>query len=151
QSTDATPSDYFALAQLYLKKGDWNNFRGTMHIVLGARRGGIQPAHLSFYISSLLDKKELEDADVWLQSLEKMAPNHFETMRFRAKYLFLRENYEAAGKLAMAFLENPNAQPQDRGTQLQSVAELMESFSELLQAQGKRAAAAEFMDKADRL
>ncbi len=111
KGADATPDDYFTLAQLYLKKGDWNNYDNRMHSVLGAQKGAVQPERLIFYINTLLEKKQLDDADNWLQTLEKTAPNHFDTVRLRAEYQFLRGNYKAAGDLAMAFLDNPNAQP----------------------------------------
>ena len=37
KGTDATPDDYFTLAKLYLKKGDWNSYENRMHSVLGAQ------------------------------------------------------------------------------------------------------------------
>ena len=51
KDTDATPDDYFSLAQLYLRKGDWNNYENRMHSVLGAQKGTVQPAHVVFYIN----------------------------------------------------------------------------------------------------
>ena len=106
-----------------------------MHSVLGAQKGAVQPAYLVFYINTLLEKKQLDDADNWLQTLERTtrrrrrcrergrSPNLFDTVRLRAEYQFLRGNYKAAGNLAMAFLDNPDAQPQDRGQQLLLVAQ----------------------------
>jgi tetratricopeptide (TPR) repeat protein len=51
----------------------------------------------------------------------------------------------------MAFLNNPRAQPQDRGQQLLLVAKLMETFSDQLKADGKSVIAGGFAEKADTL
>ncbi len=124
--------------------------------MLGAQKGAVQPAYLIFYVNSLLEKNQLEDADKWLQILERKeqdggAPNLFDTVRLRAEYQFLRGNYSVAGNLAMAFLDNPEAQPQDRGHQLCCVAQVMETFSDRLRAEGKQIVADGFREKADTL
>ncbi len=111
----------------------------------------MQPAYLIFYINTLLERKQLDDADKWLQTLEKSAPNLFDTVRLRAEHHFLRGSYEAAGNLAMAFLDNPRAEPRDRGQQLLLVAQVMERFSDRLKAEGKRVIAGGFAEKADAL
>ena len=111
----------------------------------------MQPAHLVFYIHTLLEKKELDNAENWLQTLERTVPNLFDTVRLRAECRFLRGDYKAAGEGPMAFLDNPLAQPQDRGQQLLLVAKVMESFSDRLKAEGKQVVAGGFVDKADTL
>ena len=113
-----------------------------MHSVLGAQKGAVQPDTSSSTSIRSWRRKQLDDADNWLQTLEKTAPNHFDTVRLRAEYQFLRGNYKAAGDLAMAFLDNPDAQPKDRGQQLLLVAQVMEKFSDRLKAEGKQAVAA---------
>ncbi len=165
KSTDATPADYYALAQLYLRKGDWKSYSDQMHSLLGNQKGDVQTAYLVFYISSLLEKKLLDDADNWLQTLEKvdkekekamsaedrrnLAHNFFETARLRAEYYFFSDKYKDAHDSAMAFLDNPDAQPPDRGQQLLLVAELMEKFADQARAHGKPADV--FAKEADKL
>ncbi len=151
KNTDAKPDDYFNLAKLYLKKGDWTSYENEMRSVLGAQRGAVQQGQLVFYINTLLEKNQLDDADKWLLTLEKTAPNHFDTIRLRAEYQFLRGNYGAARDVAMAFLDNPNAQPPNRGQQVLLVAQVMEKFSDRLKAAGKQVVAAGFGEKADTL
>ena len=56
KDTDATPDDYFGLAQLYLRKGDWNSYHDRMHSVLGGQKGVVPPAYVIFYIATLLGK-----------------------------------------------------------------------------------------------
>ena len=162
KGADVTPDDYFSLAKLYLKKGDWTNYEKRMHGVLGAQKGAVQPSYLVFYINSLLERKDLEDAHNWLQTLEKTAPDLFDTARLGAEYKFLRGNaaasaaeasgfYKAASDQARAFLDNPRAQPPGRAQQLLRVAQLMESFSDRLKAEGKQVAARAFAEKADNI
>ena len=103
------------------------------------------------FISALLERKELDEADNWLATLEKFVPNSFETVRLRAEYLFLRGKQDEAFDLAMGFLDNPNAVPKDRGQQLALVAQVMESFADRLKASSNLVAAKKFADKAETL
>jgi len=151
KGADATPDDQFDLAQLYLKKGDWPRYNNRMHSVLAAQKGIAHIQCLVFYITTLLENKKLDDVEKWLARLEKAAPNLFETVQLRAEYQFLCGNYKAAGDLAMAFLDNPKAQPNIRGKQLFLVATLMEKFGDRLKADGKRNDAKDFAEKADGL
>ena len=150
QGPGATPDDYFSLAQLYLRKGDWPGYIHRMNRVLGAQKV-VPPAHIAFHVSALLERKELDEADNWLKILEKTVPNLFDTVRLRAEYLFLRGDYKAAGERAMAFLDNPLAEPKDRGQQLLSVAQVMEEFSDRLKTEGKQGIAGGFAENADML
>ena len=153
KGADATPEDSFTLAKLYLRKNDWDNYQKQMHGVLGAGKGAMQPHHLVFYISSLLEKKDLDDADNWLKALEKIAPHYFDTVRLRSDYLFLRGDYKAAEDLALAFAlyPDPHAEPSNHGQQLLLVAQIMETFCDRLKAAGKDVLAEEFGAKADML
>ena len=150
KDANATPDDYFSLAKLYLKKDDWTNYREQMHNVLGTRRG--QPAGLPGLLhQSLLERKELDEADNWLTTLEKVAPNNFDAVRLRAEYPSSVARQDEAGDLAMAFLENFNALPKDRGQQLALVAQLMEGLANRLKAAGDQVRASKFMEKAETL
>ena len=156
QSADAASDDYFELAKLYLKKGDWTSYEDRMHSALGAQKGVMQLGCVIFYIQSLLERKQLADIDKWLQILERNekdggAANLFDTVRLRAEYEYLRGDYKAAGNLAMAFLDNPNAHPQDRGQQLLLVAKTMETFGNWARAEGKPDLAGGFTERADTL
>ena len=167
QAADATPDDSFTLAKLYLKKGDWASFDKRMQNVLGNQKGTVQPAILFFYIATLLDKKQFNDADNWLKTLEKedkekekeMTPeeraalthNFFDTVRLRAEYHFLRGEYAAALNLMMDFLANPDSQPKDRGQQLLLSALAVEKFGDRLKTMDKAGEAGRFSAKADEL
>jgi tetratricopeptide (TPR) repeat protein len=151
KSADVSLDDYFTLAKLYLKKGDWTNFSQQMHSVLGAQKGELKLDHLIFYISSLLEKKELDEANNWLQTLDKNAPGLFDTVRLKAEYQFLRGNYVDAFDLATKFLDDHPVQARARGPQLLAVAHVMEQFSDRLKTAGKLAIAQKFSEKADTL
>ncbi len=151
KANDATPDDRFGLAELYLKTGDWTSYRNLMHSLLSPQIGAPKSEYLVAYINSLLERKELDEAIRWLETLEKTAPNVFGTARLKAEYQFLCGSYSAASNLALAFLDNPRAQPQDHGRQLLLVAALLEEFGDRLTAQGKPAIASGFLEKADSL
>ena len=84
------PNDHFALANLYLHAGNRPDYEEQMHSLVGGDHP--QPVFLMSYISTLLDRKEFEDADNWLQVLEKTVPDGYETMSFRADYFIRRES-----------------------------------------------------------
>ena len=153
RGSDATPDDRLTLARLYLRKGDWSDYCNEMHTVLGTQKGAAQPGILVFYVSTLLERKEFEDAENWLKALEKSAPDLFETVQLRAEYQFLHHEYKAAAALVMDFALNPkpHAQPQDHGQQVFLAAQAMEKFGERLQAEGKQVEANEFEEQAGRL
>ena len=74
QATNAPAADYFALAQLYLKIGDWNSYDERMRGVLGGQRRPVQP-HTSFSTSKCsCRKRSCDDANTWLLTLEKAVP-----------------------------------------------------------------------------
>jgi len=153
RGSDATPDDRLTLARLYLRRGQWADYCNEMHSVLGTQKGAAQPSILVFYVGSLLEKKEFEDADNWLKALEKIAPDLFETVQLRAEYEFLHRDYKAAAALVMDFALNPrpHVQPQDHGQQVFMAAQAMEKFGDRLQAEGKRVEASEFQEQAGRL
>ena len=106
---NATPEDFFALAQLYLKKGDWTSYENQMHSVLGTRKSACSP-HTSSSTSPRSWRKstsmtptngcDLEKVDkekeqtMSKQERSKLAHNFFDTVRLRAEYQFLRGDYE---------------------------------------------------------
>jgi tetratricopeptide (TPR) repeat protein len=146
---DAALEDNFTLAQLYLKKGDKVAYEERMRSVLGASR--VQTRHIVFYINTLLDRKEFEDADRWLLKLEKAAPNNFDTVRTRAEYLFRLNDYAAARDKVVTYVDNLDPKSPDRPQQLYLVAGLMEEFAGRLRGDNKQVAAADFDAKADLL
>ena len=93
-------------------------------------------------------KDEAKEKTLSKQEKANLPHNSFDVVVRRAEYHFLRGNYAAAGDLAMAFLDNPDAQPQDREQQLLRVAVLMENFSDRLKAEDKPAVAKDFGEKA---
>jgi cellulose synthase operon protein C len=150
---NATIDDNFILAQLYLRRNAWNRYVQLMRDgVLASKKGSPKTEYLVFYIDSLLQKNVLEDADNWLQTLEKSSPDLFDTVRLRAEYKFLRGEHKAASDLVMDFLNNPRAQPQARWQQLLFVAQEIEKFADQLKkAEQEPKLAAALAEDADRL
>ena len=123
----------------------------------------------------ILEKEDKEKEQAMTPEERANIPrNFFDTVRLRAEYQFLSGElamhqagqmsdpdqkekrrkealrcYDAAGNLVMAFLENPDGQPQDRGQRQLFVALAMEKFSDRLKMTGQPDLAAEFLKNAD--
>jgi tetratricopeptide (TPR) repeat protein len=175
KAPDATADDRYTLAQLYLKKCDseadpalktryMGAYEEQMHVVLGAKR--VQSRFLISYIIELMDRKEYEDADRWIGTLEKAMhnprdpdlkiqidplPDPFESMRIRAEYLYRRGQYRELGDKAESYIYNLDPRSNDRGQQLLLTAGLLESCANRLKADHQPDIAAEFMSKAEKL
>jgi tetratricopeptide (TPR) repeat protein len=123
----------------------------------------------------ILEKEDKEKEQAMTPEERANVPrNFFDTVRLRAEYQFLSGElamhqagqtsdpdqkekrrkealrcYDAASNLIMAFLENPDGQPQDRGQRQLFVALAMEKFSDRLKMTGQPDLAAEFLKNAD--
>ena len=160
KAPDATPDDRFSLGQLYLRKCDMaadeaekTRYRAAydeqMRVVLGGKH--VLPRYLISYIIALMDRKEYEDADRWLGTLEKAAggpddqdskihfdspPNQFEALRIRAEYLYRRGQYSELAAKAEKYIDALALDPKTKGLgqQYLLVAGLLEGYSNRLKA-----------------
>lgn len=90
--------DQFLLAQLYERVGDVNHARDRMLKLLAAEADN--PRHLCYQVRSLLRQGLLNDAQLWLEKLEQVAPEGLPTAELRARYLAARgQGTEAADLL----------------------------------------------------
>jgi tetratricopeptide (TPR) repeat protein len=175
KAPDATPDDHFSLAQLYMRKCDLETdigektrykaaYEDQMRVVLGSNH--VQPRYLVSYIMALMDRKEYEDADRWLGTMEKAIrdphdpgvkiqfnpqPEPSDALQIRAEYLYRRGQYRELADKAESYVYNLNPQAKDRGAQIHFVAGLLEAFGGRLKADHQPVIAAEFLSKADNL
>ena len=173
KAPDATPDDRFLLARLYLRKCDMeageaektryrSAYEEQMRVILGAKR--VQPRYLFSYILALMERKEYEDADRWLGTLEKAIqnpndqdlkihfeplPTPFEAMQIRAEYLYRQGQYTELADKADNYVYN--LKTPDRGDQIHLVAGLLEGYANRLKADHQPAVAGGFMSKAETL
>ena len=175
KAPDATLEDHFSLGQLYLRKCDLEadeavktryraGYEQQMRIILGGNH--VQPRYVISYIIALMDRKEYEDADRWLGTLEKAIqnpgdkdlrihfespPDPFEALRLRAEYLYRRGQYKELGNKADDYVYNLKSEAPNRGDQIHLVAGFLEGFSNRLKADHQPDVAKAFMVKAEGL
>jgi tetratricopeptide (TPR) repeat protein len=147
-SRDVRNEDRCVLAQLYLRTGNKPAYEEQMHALIGGDHP--EPMYLRSYIGTLLDRKEFEDADRWLQVLEKAAPDASETMCVRAEYFFRKSQYTDLANLVQNYVFRLDPQSPDRGRQVHLAAQMLDDFARRLKSEGKPEAAA-LVDKAEKL
>ena len=90
---------------------------------------GTEPRYLVAYVNALLDHGEMNNADIYLERLEKISPNLSDSVALRARMLVVKNEPEKALDLLKAFVDKPNAQPPDRNVRLRAVASCLEYLS----------------------
>lgn len=117
----ANEQDLFLLAQLYELDGDWTKAQRQM--VEGVQAHPRNLTYLADYIRALLRHKRVEDAQVYLDTLERLASQQPGTVKIRARVL----HAQGKGTEAVAALTKL---AQDDPTQVGQVAALLEELGE---------------------
>jgi tetratricopeptide (TPR) repeat protein len=134
-------TDNFMLADLYNKTGDWSKYVRTMRSVMG--NGGADDVnYVRSYARALIDRGEVEEAQVWYARLKRMAPNDLDTANLEARLLFRSGDYPRLLQL----LEKYGAQADSRAW----AAAFADSFAENLNQTGKAEQAETFWGLAER-
>ena len=145
----ATPQDRFLLWQLYLAQGAWAKAGEQMQSLLATPAP--RPAYVAAYTAALLERKETQDAELWLTQLEKLAPNHVSTTSLRAELLFQRGQYVQALDLVNRFVGKVDAQPADEAERSRLVSLILERFARRLTQPDQQEMAKRFMFDAEAL
>ena len=143
------PADRFVLARLYLAKGDWVN--GSRHMrTLLASHGG-EPQYVAAYAEFLLARNEIQEAELWLPQLEKIAPDRYSTIVLRAQAMIARRRPEEAIAHLKGFLKGTETDPEKRLTRMAVVATTLNDFSFRAKKVGDDEAAAKLASEAEAL
>jgi tetratricopeptide (TPR) repeat protein len=121
------PEEQFLLSRLYLLDGDWANASRQMRNLLVYH--GDEPRYLVTYITALLGRREVSEAETWLEWLETLVPEQYTTVALRAEDLFYRGRFEQAAKLLQEFLEKHDSQPTDRVSRLKLISASLQEFA----------------------
>jgi tetratricopeptide (TPR) repeat protein len=92
-----TGEDQFLLAQLYERVGDPNRSRDRMLRLLSAEADNVR--YLAYQVRSLLRQGILNDAQLWLEKLEQVAPDSLTAAELRARSLAARGQGAEAAEL----------------------------------------------------
>jgi len=145
----AAPQDRFLLWQLYLAQGAWAKASEQMQSLLASDKD--RPAYVTAYAAALLERKETQDAELWLTRLEGLAPTHFSTVSLRAELLFQRGQYVQALDLMNRFVGKVDAQPADEAERSRLVSLILERFARRLTEPDQQETAKRFLFDAEDL
>jgi cellulose synthase operon protein C len=134
-------ADNFMLADLYNRTGDWSKYVRTMRGVMG-NGGADNLSYVRSYARALVDRGEVEEAQVWHNRLKRLAPSDLDTANVEARLLFRSADYPRLLQL----LEKYGAQADSRAW----AAAFADSFAENLNQKGKTEQAEKFWELAER-
>jgi len=95
----------FSLATLYLREKDWLQTNKHMRALLASH--GKELRFLAAYVAMLMDRNEMQEAGLWLDRLEELAPDNSLTLTLRAESLVRRQQTDLAIERMHKFLERP--------------------------------------------
>ena len=147
--TSATPDDRFILARLYRNAGNWIK---AGDVLRGLVASNVRDSrYLEFYIDLLLEHNEMSSARSYLDRLEKLAPNSFNTISRKADLLCATNQRPQAFETLKDFVDNVDAQPRDRGLRLRMVAEKLADLAAQSTKPEQASFAAQAIDLAESL
>jgi tetratricopeptide (TPR) repeat protein len=141
------PEVLFTLAKAYLDEGRWDKFKERMRQLVDDH--GNEPRYVATFAEALVERKELQEAEVWLKQLEQIAPDDFATVRLRAEFEVAHRRFVLALTALKRYLESPTATNSDRAARLLRVATSMEKFAGKLRQDGQNTVAETFADEAE--
>ncbi|AGA26775.1 tetratricopeptide repeat protein [Singulisphaera acidiphila] len=103
----STPDEQFVLAQLYESGGDWPRAHSLMLGLLST--DGENTLYLAAFTRSLIRQGQTDEAQTWLDRLEKALPEHPQTIELKARLLAARDHGTDAATLLKDYVKNKDA------------------------------------------
>ena len=125
-----SPAVKAILAQLYLSEKNW--LKGLEQLRSLATSQEHEPRYLALYIDQLLQHRETAEAELWLdrlEKLEKLAPEDFSTVAFKARALVQRGESAKALQTLRVYRDQQVAEPATGTARFGQVAALLESLA----------------------
>ncbi|HEY0983603.1 tetratricopeptide repeat protein [Schlesneria sp.] len=91
------PDDHWLLASLYQMEGDLKKWRSELRRSISDRKE--DPRFLAAFVKLNLMEKEIPQAEVYLETLERLVPNDLLTLDLKAQVLFARNRYHEVATL----------------------------------------------------
>jgi tetratricopeptide (TPR) repeat protein len=127
-----------ALAQLYLGENDWSKASSLLHTLVSTHER--DPRYLSLFVLQLLKHREFDEANIWMQRLEKAAPNEFPTASLKAAVLVEHGDVDAAIKTLGDSLARPKLSKAEVTAQTRATATRFEELARDLSGPNQSAA-----------
>ena len=134
--------------RVYLALGNLPKFREHMRLLLA--KNSQNPRFIAVYISAELEHEEIGEAEIWLDTLERLVPDAYFTVVLRADDLVRRKPDEAL-KLLTKYAERPNVSQDELLAGQRDVVKKLEQFADRLSDAHETAAADRFLQKAESL
>lgn len=147
----ATPEDRFVLARLYLRLGSDKWSQATRHFRALIAAAPNEPRYVAAYGAALLARKELSEAEIWVNRLEQIAPGQLPTLNLRAVTLCERNEHEKALSLLQGYLEQPESKGEDRPARVLAVASTLEDLGQRASKGATAEVGARFLAEAEKL
>jgi cellulose synthase operon protein C len=145
----ASPEDVIEFAEMLAAGGDWAEASGLYRDLLASQSR--DPRHLVAYVAALLKHDEVSNAEVYLQRLEKVAANAFNTASLKADVFCAMNKPQEAFELLDGFVDKANATPRDRPTRMRMVADKLDRLGRQLTKPDQASLAAKFASSAESL
>ncbi|MBY0523237.1 MAG: tetratricopeptide repeat protein [Gemmataceae bacterium] len=97
-----TPDEQFLLARLHEADRDWSKARRQL-LPLVSGGDSVNPLYLAYYIDALLRHQDTREAELWLGRFEKLEPESWRTLQFKARLLTQRKQGDEAIRLLRAY------------------------------------------------
>jgi tetratricopeptide (TPR) repeat protein len=135
--------EHLVLAQLYELTGDWVPSRDQMIDVLALNDK--EPIYLSAYAKSLLRRDLLDDAQIYIEKLQRASNDAMtdQTAELKAQLLAARDEHAQAVAGLRGYLDDGKAIPTDPLKRLELVGRILEDLSETYPQEKSYVAAAE--------
>ncbi|MCE5302575.1 MAG: tetratricopeptide repeat protein [Planctomycetaceae bacterium] len=145
----ASPEDRLELARMYLSSGAWLKANAQLRDLVASYPK--EPRYLVTYISALLDHGETSNAEVYLQQLEGLHPNHIMTNWLRAEMFVANGQPQQALELLLKFINQPNAQPPEKDVRQRLIAERLEKLAGQMKKPADKAMRERFLQRSEML
>jgi len=147
----SSADDRFVLAKLYMAQGGAKWSQATRHFRTLLASAAKQPVYLGTYVAALLGHKEIDEAEGYVKSLEKIAPGQLSTVTLQAQIQCERGQYEQAITLLKAYLEKPGIPGEERTMRIGLIAATLEDLGRRLTKPEQKSAAGRFAEEAEKL
>jgi tetratricopeptide (TPR) repeat protein len=128
KQANLTLGERMLLAQLRENEGQWSTARPEMLAVVVA--SGNSARYLNLYVTSLLRHQALDEAALWLEKLEQLEPQRFETFALQVRLRAARQQTKEAVDVLNQYIEAKTAEPSDPGARMLNAARLLDSLNQ---------------------
>jgi cellulose synthase operon protein C len=145
----AGPDDILEFAGMLNAAGNWPEASTLLRDLVASNSK--DQRSLEVYIDLLLKHNEISNAEMYLNRLEKLSPNAFQTVSLRADLLCAGGKPAEALSLLQDFIERPNAIPREWVGRLRLAAEKIDRLGRQLTKPDQSAVAGQFAATAEAL